>query len=275
MKKTFLAAAVLSCAVGTFAYDEYGTVKAKSLEADVMYTHTFGMGVYNSDGDKKDYKDWNGEDISPAYMAPSLQLKYGIIDGLDVEAVVPFLMTNKDAGDKSGLNKPQIDVKYLNPIGVGVLVGVDLPLGGEDIVGTDPALALRGGLILSKNIDKLALNGWALYTHNFEDGSEAKYKAGDVLDFYVKPQYNVTDKIGPYLGIDFIKTFDSESDGNSNGDAGYLLTLKPGLNYVINDKFGAELNVPVTILGKNQTPSATGPGASVSIYAGFYSTFAL
>lgn len=262
MKKTFLAAAALSCAAGTFAYDEYGTVKAKSLEADVMYTHTFVNGYYNSDGDKKDV------DGSPATMNPALQLKYGIIDGLDVEAVIPFLMTNKDAGDKSGLNKPQIDVKYLNPIGVGALVGADLPLGGKDIVGDDPALALRVGAILSKNIDKLALNGWLLYTRNFEDGSDEKYKAGDVLDFYIKPQYNVTDKIGPYLGIDFTKSFDSEYDGQSNDDAGYLLTLKPGLNYVINDKFGAELNVPVTVLGQNEP-------ASVSIYVGFYSTFSL
>lgn len=259
MKKIAILALAASSA---FAYDEYGTVKARSLEADVMYTHTFITGDYDEDGDKQDAEG------SPASMNPALQLKYGIMDGLDVEVVVPYVITNEDAGDVSGLSKPQLDVKYLHPVGVGALVGVDLPLGGEDIVGSDPAMALRLGAILSKSIDKLALNGWALYTLNFEDGSDSKYKAGDVIDIYAKPQYNVTDKIGPYLGIDFQKSFDSEFDGESNDNAGYLLTLKPGLNYIINDKFGAELNVPVTVLGKYY-------GASVSIYAGLYSTFAL
>mgnify|MGYP000968991856 FL=1 len=52
--------------------------------------------------------------------------------------------------------------------------------------------------------------------------------------------------------------------------AGYLLTLKPGANIVINEQMAAELTVPVTVMGKNQFGKA-----SWGIYAGFYYTLGL
>jgi len=264
MKKTLISA-LLALSAGAFAYDEYGTVAKGKTEVDVMYTHMFGTGYYDADAKS------HSIDESPAIMTPSLQVKYGIIDGLDVELGGSYVVKNKDAGDVSGLDKPTLDVKYVHALGFGGLIGVNLPLGSEDIVGTDPTLALRVGPVLAKTIDKVVLNGWALYTLNFED--KDKIKAADGLDVYFKPQYNVTDKIGPYLGIDY-----QTSIGKSKfafGDESievdpkfYLVTLKPGVNYVINETYSAELNVPVTVAGQYAENKA-----SVSVYVGFYGVF--
>ena len=265
MKKTLLAAAVLALTSGAFAYDEYGTVAKGKTEVDVMYTHTFGMGNYDADAKKQDAEG------SPASYNPSLQIKYGIIDGLDVELSANYLIYNKDAGDVSGLNKPQLDVKYVHALGFGGLIGVDLPFGGKDIVGENPVAALRVGPVLSKTIDKVNLNGWALVTVNFED--KDKNKAANALDVYFKPQYNFNDKVGAYLGLDYQKSIgDAQSvdpiDGStvSNDPKSYLFTVKPGVNYTINGTYSAELNVPVTVLGQNST-------ATAGVYVGFYGVF--
>lgn len=264
MKKTLISA-LLALSAGAFAYDEYGTVAKGKTEVDVMYTHMFGTGYYDADAKS------HSIDESPAIMTPSLQVKYGIIDGLDVELGGSYTSSNKDAGDLSGLNKPQLDVKYVHALGFGGLIGVDLPFGSTDMVGENPTVALRVGPVLAKTIDKVVLNGWALYTLNFED--KDKNKSADGLDVYFKPQYNVTDKIGPYLGIDY-----QTSIGKSKfafGDESievdpkfYLVTLKPGVNYVINETYSAELNVPVTVAGQYAENKA-----SVSVYVGFYGVF--
>jgi len=263
MKKTLISA-LLALSAGAFAYDEYGTVAKGKTEVDAMYTHTFGTGGYDADGKKQDAEG------SPASMVPSLQVKYGIIDGLDVELAGSYTIYNKDAGDVSGLGKPQLDVKYVHALGFGALIGVDLPFGGKDIVGENPTVALRVGPVLAKTIDKVALNGWALYTLNFED--KDKNKSADGLDVYFKPQYNVTDKIGPYLGIDYQTNIGKKQYADFDGATvkedpkSYLVTLKPGINYVIDGTYSAELNVPVTVVGQNNS-------ASVAVYVGFYGVF--
>ncbi|MEK7392230.1 MAG: hypothetical protein AAB214_06660 [Fibrobacterota bacterium] len=264
MKKTLLAAAVLALTSGAFAYDEYGTVAKGKTEVDVMYAHTLGMGTYDADAKKQDAEG------SPVTYNPSLQVKYGVLDGLDVELSANYLIYNKDAGDASGLNKPQLDVKYVHALGFGGLIGVDLPFGGKDIVGKNPVAALRVGPVLAKTIDKMVFNGWALVAVNFED--KDKNKAANGLDVYFKPQYNVTDKIGPYLGVDYQTNLGKgqkvDEDGNTykHDPKSYLLTVKPGINYILDGTYSAELNVPVTVIGQNNT-------ATAGVYVGFYGVF--
>lgn len=274
MKKIAIAT-VLTVACGAFAWDEYTPVAAKKLEIDAMYTYTSIGGSYDQDAKKQSATG------SPALQAPSLQFKYGIIDGLDVELAGTFALANKDAagyypgsfddnGDPksvAGLARPSLDVKYVHPaLGIGGFIGADLPVGSEDIVGKNPTATLHFALKYDKVFGPVAFDSWAAYFLNLED--KDKNKAADILDIYLKPQYNVTDKIGPYLGLDFQKTFKSKTAGTELDNAGYLFTIKPGINYIISDMFSAELTVPVTLLGKNNA-------ASYAIYAGFYTVLPL
>ena len=258
MKK--LVTLALLAATGSFAFDQYLPVAKGKLETDVMFGYSSMSGFYDADGEKQDVPSG----YSPAVMTPALQLKYGIIDGLDVSLAVNYAMYNEDAGDVSGLGAPELAVKYVvADLGVGGFLNLTMPFGSEDIVGEEPGMGIMGGVIYGKTFGQVVVNALAGYEFNTENGAKMKQ---DNLSIYARGQYNVTPMVGPYLGVDFNKSFDMKYDGEAIDEtAGQLLTLKPGANIVINEQMAAELTVPVTVLGKNNT-------ASWGIAAGFYYT---
>lgn len=263
MKRILSTVAV--AAVSSFAFDQYLPVAPKTLETDVMYSYTAYNGFYDEDGKKQDL-----EDASPALQTPSLALKYGIIPGLDVELALAFAMKNDDLGPEgeavSGLDRPQLALKYAHPeLGAGGFVNVSLPVGGEDIVGKDPATTIAVGAIYGKAFGQVKVNALAQYMFNTE---VEKFKQ-DGYNVYAQGQYDVTPQIGPYLGVDYTAALEAKFDGEAVEDTdNNLLTLKPGANYVINDKMAAEVTVPVTVMGKS-IPSNWG------VYVGFYYSLGL
>lgn len=253
--------AVLAAAAGSFAFDQYLPVAKGKLETDVMFTHFVPTGGYDADG-----KSYSAEG-SPASEVPSLQFKYGILDGFDVSLYAEYDINNKDYGDNSGLARPQLALKYVVPdLGVGGFVNVSIPVGSEDIVTDEPITSVFGGVIYGKTFGPAVVNAFAGYLFNTEDAGKAKQ---DFIDIYAQGQYNATDKIGPYLGVDFTKAFEAKVDGTSISESdGYLLTLKPGINYVVSDKIALEATVPVAVLGKSAS-------SYWAVYAGFYYTIGL
>lgn len=267
MKK--LVTLALLAATGSFAFDQYLPVGKGKLETDVMFNYMSIGGAYDEDGKSQDAPS----SLSLSAMAPALQLKYGIIDGLDVSLALNYTMKSEDlsalsGSDKavSGLGAPELAVKYVvADLGIGGFLNFTAPLGSKDIVGDEPGMGFMAGVLYGKTFGQVVVNALAGYEFNTEDGNKVKQ---DNLGVYAQGQYNVTPMVGPYLGVDFAKSFDTQFDGESAGDAGYLLTLKPGANITINDKMAAELTVPVTVMGKNNY-SAWG------VYAGFYYTLGL
>lgn len=222
--KRAIAIAVLGLAAGAFSWDEYGPVAKGKTEVDVMGTHY----------------------ITDKATAPALQIKYGIIDGLDVEAVLP----TKISDAASGLGAPNLAVKYVHPeLGLGAFVGVDLPVGSEEVVTDDPATVVYPSLLISRVFGSVALNAWAMY-------SFATDASGDgTVDLYLKPQYNVTPKVGPYLGLELVKPKDT--------DPTYI--ARPGLNYIVNDLISVEANYALSIPPEGDNASA--------VYGGVYFLF--
>lgn len=282
---------VLAASASVFAWDEYGALGAKKLEIDAMLNYTSYTGAYDEDGKKQD----NPSDYSKTVISPVLGLKYGIIDGLDVELAVPYVSASMEFGDEdesvSGLDRTNIGLKYTHSSGFGGFVAVDLPFGSEDIAGEEPSTTIYAAAQYTKTFGKIALCDFVMYKTTLEQDDA---KPADMLDIYVKPQYNVTDKIGPYVGIDYTfnvgksKELVDPTEGMSDDEllaaalAGAdlepkveevdpetsVLTVKPGINYLVNDAIGLEANVPVTVLGKNSD-------ATWGIYAGFYYTIGL
>lgn len=224
--KRAIAIAVMGLAAGAFSWDEYGPVATGKTEVDVMASQDFtGEATY-----------------------PSLQVKYGIIDGLDVEASAFYVSSDL----ASGVGAPNLAVKYVHPeLGLGAFVGVDFPVGSEEVVGTDPKTIVYPSLLISKVLGPVALNAWAMYafpTDEFDNGK---------IDLYLKPQYNVTDKIGPYLGLQMYKYKDIDP----------FYVAKPGINYIVNEMISLEANYALTI------PTAEGLENSNAGYAGVYFLF--
>lgn len=207
------------------AWDEYTPVAKGKIEADLMA----------------------GYNIAPTAggFSPSLQVKYGIIDGLDVE-VFEALATDPEVG----AGQPNLALKYSHSSGFGGFIGADLPVASEKVV-ADPATVLYVAAQYLKTIDKVLLSDWLLYTRSLESGAVGS------IDLYVKPQYNINDKIGPYIGLDYKADEKFES---------YAITAKPGLNYVINGTYSAEANVGIT-----KTKDVD--DLSVAAYVGFYGVF--
>ena len=264
MKKIAITA-ILAASTSVLAWDEYGALGAKKLELDAMFNYTSTTGFYDEDGKKQDL-----EDASPAVTQPILGVKYGIIDGLDVELAIPVTMYNDDASPTgkavSGLDRTNIAVKYTHATGFGGFAAVDLPFGSEDIVGKEPAATIYAALQYTKTFGKVALNDFVLFKTTLE---VEESKPADLLWIYVKPQYNVTDKIGPYLGVDYQMNIGKKKEAGEEEDAeANLLTLKPGINFIATDAIGLEANVPVTVLGKSN-------GSTFGVYAGFYYTIGL
>lgn len=265
--KKLTALALLAISGGAFAFDQYLPVAQSKLETDLEFTYTSLTGFYDRDAKKQSITG------SPNEMAPALQLKYGIIPGLDVEVFAEYDLFNKDydkagTGDAvSGLGRPQLAVKYAHPeLGIGGFLNVGLPFGTKDVVGDKPGTVFQFGPIYGKTFGQFVVNALADYQYNTEDGNKTKQ---DAIEAFAQAQYNVMPQIGPYLGVDYVKAFEAKFDGTSmSGTDGYLLTLKPGANLTINDKFAAELNVPVTVMGK-WAPASWG------VYVGAYYTFSL
>lgn len=252
--------ALLSLALvgGAFAYDEYMPVAPGALEIDVAYAPTFVTGFYDDDGEKQDIIG------DPMGNGVGVQLKYGVMPGLDLELAWVYLALNEDAGDASGFLQPEIAVKYaVGTTGIGVLGNVILPLvtGDFDTDPSDVALGIEPGVIYGKNYGSLQAIAKASYVLYLENGDE--YKPGNELNVFLKPGYMVDDKLAGYLGIDYTMYSESEGAGTGLDDDGYLLTLLPGLTYTLDGSLAFELNVPFTLAGQN---AGAGWGVNALLY---------
>lgn len=239
----------------SFALDEYLPVEAKKLEVDLGYSFMKATGGYDADAKKQDLPD----DFSASGNMIPLQLKYGIIPGLDAELLWAFQMNSSEApavlgGDQStsGFGQPEIALKYaMMDIGVGAFVNLIAPFATGDLADPTPGMGLAFGLVYTKLLTpQFNLTGLTQYRLNMEDGD--KVKDGNVFSIYAKPEFRFNQFGGAYLGVRYDMISESETDGTGGEDDGYLVTLLPGWNATWLPNVSTEVNVPLTIMGKNQ-----------------------
>ncbi|MDB5047732.1 MAG: hypothetical protein JWO30_803 [Fibrobacteres bacterium] len=260
----------------SFGLDEYLPVEKSKLEVDLAYGFMSATGGYDSSGKKQDLPDG----FSQSQNAIPLQLKYGIMPGLDVEAFWAFgiIGIKSDAvgpipaTDKSfsGFTQPDIAVKYaMMDIGAGVFLDYTLPFATGDFADPDqPPMALAFGAVYTKLfMPKFNLTGLLQYKLNFED--KGKFKDGNVFSIYAKPEFRFNEFGGAYLGLRYDMAGEGAFDGTSVKDSdASLFTLLPGWNATWLPNVATEVNVPLTLMGKNNT-------ASWGINANVYYTVAL
>ena len=225
------------------ALDEYLPVNPKTLEVKGGLGYGAVTGGYDSEGNT-----FSNPFSSNATVA-ELQIKYGIVNGLDVGLHLTYAWASDPFDTTAGFSQPYIGLKYAVPnVGAGGLIIVDLPIGSEDIVGPDPAIAIQLGALHGGAVGPLNLLTNVRYSLNYEDYEG--YKSGNVLDFTFKPEFAVSEKMGVYAIVDW--RLQSESVlWFWNTNAGHLLTLRPGANIAINDMLSVETRVPFTVMGKS------------------------
>ncbi|MDB5103811.1 MAG: hypothetical protein JWP91_1500 [Fibrobacteres bacterium] len=239
----------------SFGLDEYLSIETGKVELDGGYQFVKPTGIYNPDGDMKDAAG------SPLINVIPLQVKYGIIPGLDAELATSGSFTNDDAGGLSGLTQPQIAVKYTHaPLGLGGWVNVLLPFAVGDYGDPSPAMGLGIGGVYGNRFGDFRLTGIAGYQLNFESDD---FKAGNVFSIYAKPEAMWTEFIGTYLGLQYSMTGEREIAGNAVKDSdGNLFAVVPGVNVALLPWLAYEVNAPITLMGKN-SGSSWGIGAQV------------
>lgn len=242
----------------SFAVDEYLPVEAGKLEVDVGYTFYNHNGTYDPDGEKQDLLDGQSHQ---AHGIP-LQLKYGIMPGLDVEVLWAFLMDTRELDlpgtiadidmSSSGFGQPEIALKYaLMDIGAGAYVNFVAPFATGDFSDPTPAMALSLGAVYSKLfVPQFNLTAQLNYRLNFEN--EDKFQAGNVFTVYAKPEFRFNEFGGAYLGLRYDMASASQTDGEEDDDTdANLFTLLPGWNATWLPTVATEVNVPYTVMGTN------------------------
>jgi hypothetical protein len=232
----------------SYGLDEYLSINPGKTEVDVGYQFSKITAVYDQDGKAHDVSD--GSSLS-ANMLP-LQVKYGIIPGLDAEFAITGLSTSKDAGDLGGFTNPELALKYtMAELGLGGFVNVILPfVTGNLDKNREPAMGLGLGAVYQNRFGDFRLTGTAGYQLNFEN--KDKQKSGNFLFLYAKPEAMWTEYIGTYLGLRYQMAGESAYDGKSTKDSDRnLFTVLPGVNAQLLKWLAYEINVPVDLSGKS------------------------
>ena len=264
-------AALLSLGMvsAAFCVDEYQPIEKSKTEIDVGVTYIAQTGTYDHDSKKVDLPSG----VSPALTGIPLQVKYGIMTGLDVELAWTYAMFNKDAGDMAGFQQPDLAVKYaFEGTGFAAYLDVVLPFvtGDFDVTPSGADLGIAPGIVYGKNFGQIQAVGLVSYQYNLENGD--KVKNGDLLTVYLKPGYSVSDALAAYVGVKYQMEGEAAFDGTSVTDTdGNLLTLLPGVTFTQNKMLSYEVNVPITVMGKN-APNAFLNPPSWGVWASVYVT---
>lgn len=232
---------LIICSGFTFALDlDQGEIKVGT-----------GFGYYNItkvwdiDGDSTDLPS----SFDGGIIVTPFGVAYGISDSLDVSLTVVHMSFSDDMGGDSGIAQPLIGVKYMSAMDLGASLDVWLPLGSEDIVGTDPLTELDIAVLYEPRFDSIDLDAGISYNLTFEDEFDEKQ---DAITISAKPTYKAMEGLGVSLGMDYLITMDEKVDGTSVDDTGSsLFTVTPGANYDINEMVNLALDIPLDVTGKN------------------------
>lgn len=218
--KSRVALMCLGLVTAGFCVDEYLPIAPKTLEVDVGVNPVIG-------------------ENTTVTGLPVLQVKYGILPGLDVEAAVNYY-----TGDASGLGQPELAAKYaIGSTGFAPYVNLVLPVAGGDFDVPGAGLGIQPGVVYGKNYDKIQAVAKAFYQINMEDDDVTR---GNVLGIYLKPGYMIDDKLAAYVGLDFKMTGEGEA-GPITVDGGNTIALLPGATYTLSPALAFEANVPIVL----------------------------
>jgi hypothetical protein len=220
MKKVL--AAALLCTVSAFATWDYFPVKdAGKGEGKIGF-------AYNMAGDYSQIGTNEG-------------VRYTVIPGLEVafmsfgDGLISGFMISEDPGERSGLSQPALGVRYWLPMGLGIAADFVLPLGGKDIVGDEPDMALSPALQFSTKLsDMIELGSEVGTSFSFGDNNPGlDLGIGIELDFSVGA---ITPFVGTDLSIGLTK-----GDNDEASKMGIFPFL--GAIYSISESMSADLSV--------------------------------
>jgi hypothetical protein len=244
--KNKIAVLSLALASSVFALDEYMPLNKGVLELDAGINPVF-------------------PDAGGMIIGVPLQVKYGIMDGLDAELGWGYASANDDAGGGSGFGQPGLALKYKIPdLDLAAYVNLTLPFatGDNDVPGLN--LGITPGVLYQIVSGPISAILGASYQVNLEADD---VKDGNILTLLAKPSYAVTEFVGAYLGLTYAMAAEDEAAGTGLGNDGSTIILWPGFTAALTKELAYEVNVPVTLVD--------GSMSSWGVWASVYYTIGL
>jgi hypothetical protein len=225
--KNKIALLCLGLASAGFALDEYMPLNKGVLELDAGINPVF-------------------PDAGGMVTNVPLQVKYGIMDGLDVELGWAFASANDDAGGGSGFGQPALALKYKIPdLDLAAYVNLTLPFATGDNDVDSLNMGITPGVLYQMVSGPVTTILGASYQINLEADD---VKRGNILSLMAKPSYAVTEYVGAYLGLTYTMTGETELAGTGQGNDVSGFTLWPGFTAALTKELAYEVNLPVVFV---------------------------
>jgi len=128
MKKAVLVFILCLVLSPVFSQEEHRLIIGTGLETE------FHTGYFSSDG------EITGSPSTPSTFNIPLTIFYRIIAGLEIGVKEGFKLETADTDMHIGIDQPAISLRYTLDFGLGTYGDMYLPVGSEDIVGTDPEI---------------------------------------------------------------------------------------------------------------------------------------
>jgi hypothetical protein len=250
MKQPFIGMvlATLVSLAGATSTTLFKPVPQGETELGFDFAYLYASSYYDSAGSSHDFRN----DASIAGGQFAIKLAFGVADGFELNASIPYLRAEVEVGDESkstsGLGKPSIGLKAGGA--VAGFLELALPVGDEEAIGEDPTLNTSFGVIVDIQTGSLLLRGALLYLWVPENDS--KMDVGDVLSLHLRPGVELTSDWVLESMLEYSTKGQNAYDGeNIDGSEANSFMVGPGLYYQPNSTTKLELLVPFTLSGEN------------------------
>lgn len=178
-------------------------------------------------------------------------VRLGLPQGFEVHLLLPFKnFDNKDTvGDAAVFpSNMKAGLKYTyRPYNVGA--DISWGLGFEDGKDALPNDFLAITLLAMASKGDIVVDAQAGFEFHFSDKDSNELDYGDQATVHARVGY-LLDPFLPYLGLTGQLRLNSNNDGETQEDGGYLVIPEPGFTVEIDDIFSFQMGIPFTIIGK-------------------------
>ena len=250
MKKPILFAMLTASA---FALDDRPVMGVGQGKVRAAYHHEASTGTFEASGSHRSWSEQGRPGHAPAAHLVPVQVKYGLLRGLDAEVEWGAAAGNADRGDTRGLLPVEVGFKYLEPgAQAGGYANLVLPFAPGDFVADPRTSGVLGGL-------------WIPAWPRFRVAASAQYAFPfDALDqgtfrLRARPELTLNGWL-VYLASHY--TTPAKDFMNS-----YSVLVEPGFYFPVTPRAGGELLAQAIVAGANQ-PAIWGARASAHVRFG-------
>jgi len=218
-----------------FSQEEHRLIIGTGLETE------FHTGYFSSDG------EITGSPSTPSTFNIPLTIFYRIIAGLEIGVKEGFKLETADTDMHIGIDQPAISLRYTLDFGLGTYVDMYLPVGSEDIVGTDPEIFFNIALFYYVDIADFFISAETVYMLTFAGANDT---TNDNFKISIQPGYVPFEGFQISVGMEFDYSLDRVVGGTVDEDTStYVVKVSPGIGCALDESISLSLEIPITVFG--------------------------